>query len=501
MLDLERGSGLLFPRDEQPTMRYYAVQLTSLTREGEALGWVIASQPDARLSEEGSGPLYSHSVPDERMDTSVPDEGRDTGASNREMDTSAPDEGMDRSGPGSGRQPEGQEAPDQAMPRELRVPGGIPGERVIVAVEEAPRRLGRRKKRKRRPPRISIVQVLEPSPWRVEAPCPHFGACGGCQFQHIDYARQLEIKREMVAELLRSEGGFAEPQVLPTLACEVPWRYRNHMRFSVNREGQVGLTERGSHRVIALNECPIAHESINGALKVLSETPQPRPQVVVRCGTHTGQLLLQPAPTSEVREQLAAAGFAVCEESMEEELAGARFRIRPSSFFQTNTAQAEQMAALVLRNLEISPQMTIADAYCGVGTFALLLAPHARRVIGIEESASAVRDALWNVRDAPNVQIIQGKTEVVLPTLAETIDGLVLDPPRQGCQRPVLDALVERQIPRVVYVSCDPATLARDLRYLCQTTAAYQLAQAQPLDMFPQTAHVETVVCLYRKQA
>ncbi len=475
VFSLERGSGLLFPRDERPHIRFYEVQLTGLTREGDAVGQVIARLPDARPPEEESGASYS---------------------------PGAPDEGMDTSGPDRNWQRAGQEAPDQTMPQELRVPGGIPGERVIVTVEEAPPRLGRRKRRqRRRPPRISIAQVLERSPWRVESPCPHFGVCGGCQFQHIDYARQLEIKREMVADLLRGEGGFAEPQVLPTLACAVPWNYRNHMRFSVNREGQVGLTERGSHRVIPLNECPIAHESINRALQVLGQTPQPRPQALVRCGAHTGQLLLQPAPAPEVREQLEAAGFAVREESMEEELAGMRFRIRPSSFFQTNTAQAEQMAALVLRGLEISAEMTVADAYCGVGTFALLLAAHARWVIGIEESASAVRDALWNVREAPNVQIIQGKTELILPTLAETIDGLVLDPPRQGCQRPVLDALVERRIPRVVYVSCDPATLARDLRYLCQTTAAYQLAQAQPLDMFPQTAHVETVALLHRKQA
>jgi 23S rRNA (uracil1939-C5)-methyltransferase len=388
-------------------------------------------------------------------------------------------------------------ARDEPMPQTLSVPGGIPGERVIVSVEEAPPRKGRRGRRRRSlPPRVTLLEVLERSPWRVDAPCPHFGVCGGCQFQHIDYARQLEIKREMVADLLRSEGGFAEPPVLPTLACAVPWNYRNQMRFSVNREGQVGLTVRGSHRLIPLDTCPIAHPFINQALRALSETPQPRPQVQVRCGAKTGQLLLQPSPAPEVRAQLEAAGLEVREADMEEALAGARFRIRPSSFFQTNTAQAEQMAALVMRGLSLSAHMTVADAYCGVGTFTLLLARQARQVIGIEESASAVRDALGNVREAANVRILQGKTELVLPTLAETIDGLVLDPPRQGCQRPVLDALVERRIPRVVYVSCDPTTLARDLKYLCQTTAAYELVEAQPLDMFPQTAHIECVAVL-----
>src|SRR5579883_831866 len=428
--------GILFSlMDRQTQVHHYEVQLTSLTRDGDAIGQVIAP-------------------------------------------------------------------PSDDAPHELRVPGGIPGERVIVAVEEQPVRLARRKKRQRRlPPRIWIEQIVEPSPWRVAPPCHHAGVCGGCQFQHIAYARQLEIKREMVADLLRSEGGFVDPPVLPTLACEVPWQYRNHMRFSVNREGQVGLTVRASHRVIPLTTCPIAHETINRALALLAATPQPRPQVLARCGANTGQLLLQPLPAPEVRAQLEAAGLEVHEESIEEELAGARFLIRPSSFFQTNTAQAEQMSALVRRGLEVGPEMTVADAYCGVGTFALLLARQARRVIGIEESASAVRDARWNLRDVPNVEIFQGKTESILPTLAEPIDGLVLDPPRQGCQRPVLDALVARRIPRVVYVSCDPATLARDLRCLCQTTGAYRLLEAQPLDMFPQTAHIECVAVLRAVEA
>ncbi len=429
-----------FSPEQQARVCSYEVQLTSFTREGEALGQVIARLPD------GEAPAEVN----------------------------------------------------EGMPQTLHVPGGIPGERVIVSVEEPLPRRGRRRGRRHRPlpPRVTLLQVLERSPWRVEAPCPHFGVCGGCQLQHIDYARQLEMKREMVADLLRSEGGFAEPPVLPTLACEPPWRYRNQMRFSVNREGQIGLTAHGSHRLIPLTECPIAHPSINQALSALAETPQPRPQVLVRCGANTGQLLLQPTPAPEVRAYLEAAGLDVREENMEEELAGARFLIRPSSFFQTNTAQAEQMAALVMRGLELGTTMTVADAYCGVGTFALLLSPHAQRVIGIEESASAVRDALWNVREAANVQILQGKTEVLLPTLAETIDGLVLDPPRQGCQRPVLDALVERRIPRVVYVSCDPSTLARDLKYLCGSTAAYALVSVQPLDMFPQTAHIECVAVL-----
>lgn len=432
------------PMDAAAQVRYYEVLLTRFTREGEAVGQVLAEV----TAGEGSTP----------------------GSSDSHMDP---------------------------LPEKLLVLGGIPGERVMVSVVYPQPRQTRRKKRRRSlPPQVRLVRVLDPSPWRVEARCPHFGTCGGCQFQHIAYARQLEMKREMVTELLRSEGGFAEPRVLPALPCAIPWNYRNHMRFSVNREGQVGLTARGSHRVIPLEECPIAHPTINRALKVLAAAPQPRPQALVRCGANTGQLLLQPVPVPELRASLEAAGLDVREETFEEELAGKRFLVRPSSFFQTNTAQAEQMAALVLRGLQVGPGVTVADAYCGVGTFALLLAQQAGRVIAIEESASAVRDARFNVREASNVEILQGKTEDLLPGLTERIDGLVLDPPRQGCQKPVLDALVARKVPRVVYVSCDPATLARDLKYLCQTCATYQLLEVQPLDMFPQTAHIECVAVL-----
>jgi 23S rRNA (uracil1939-C5)-methyltransferase len=434
--------------DAVAQMRWYKVLLTHFTREGETVGQVIAEVTEAQ-------------------------------ADASQFSTSYPN------------------SPTTPLPQTLVVPGGIPGERVIVSVEyPAPRQTRHKKRRRSFPPQVRLVRVLEPSPWRVVARCPHFGTCGGCQFQHIAYKRQLEIKREMVAELLRDEGGFAEPPVLPTLPCDVPWNYRNHMRFSVNREGQVGLTARGSHRVIPLEDCPIAHPTINRALKVLARTPQPRPQALVRCGAHTGQLLVQPVPAPEVRAALEAAGLDVHEETFEEELAGKRFLVRPSSFFQTNTAQAEQMAELVLRGLQMGPGVTVVDAYCGVGTFALRLSQQAGRVIGIEESASAVRDARFNAREAPNVEILQGKTEELLPGLTERVDGLVLDPPRQGCQQPVLDALVARKVPRVVYVSCDPATLARDLKYLCQACAAYRLVEVQPLDMFPQTAHIECVALL-----
>ncbi|HJT59159.1 MAG TPA: class I SAM-dependent RNA methyltransferase [Ktedonobacteraceae bacterium] len=389
-----------------------------------------------------------------------------------------------------------------ARTRTLPVPAGLPGERVTIAVEEPARPpAGKRKRRwKQRPPRAWITEIHATSPLRVSAPCPVFGTCGGCQLQHMQYTAQLEWKRSIVRELLCDVGGFDDPPLLEAVPCDTPWHYRNHMRFSVNREGQAGLTARGSHRVLPLVSCPIAHAQINRVLEVLSTQPNPRPQVLIRCGTATNQVLLQPAPAPEVAQCLLEAGIDVRTETMEEVLAGETFRIRPSSFFQTNSAQAEKMVQMVVDGL-LGHATTIVDAYCGVGTFALLLAKHFDKVIAIEESASAIKDARENLRDVPNVEIRKGKVEDVLPNLAAQVDGLVIDPPRAGCQLVVLDALIEHPVARIVYVSCDPSTLARDLDILCHTHPTYRLCSVQPLDMFPQTAHIECIAvleCLYR---
>jgi 23S rRNA (uracil1939-C5)-methyltransferase len=387
----------------------------------------------------------------------------------------------------------------------LMVPAGLPGERVTIAVEP-PALPPKRHKRywKPYPRRVWITEIHESSTERVQAPCPVFGECGGCQLQHLRYSAQLLWKREVVRGLLQHIGQFADPPLLDTVPCDDPWHYRNQMRFSVNREGQPGLTARGTHRVLPLTDCPIAHEYINTALALFTEQTNARPQVLIRCGTQTRQMLVQPQQTPAIAERLAAAGLDLREETMEEVLRGETFRIRPSSFFQTNTAQAEKMAQMVLDGLFTSSQsaadpphpITLLDAYCGVGTFALMMARQAERVIAIEESASSLKDARWNLREVQNVELLQGKVEDLLPTLAEQLDGMVIDPPRAGCQRPVLEALARNPVRRIVYVSCEPATLARDLDILCHEYATYRLRSVQPLDMFPQTAHIESVAVL-----
>jgi 23S rRNA (uracil1939-C5)-methyltransferase len=339
------------------------------------------------------------------------------------------------------------------------------------------------------------------SPLRVEAACPVFGTCGGCQLQHMHYESQLEWKRAVVEQLLQDVGNFDDPPLLATVPCDIPWNYRNQMRFSVNRDGQLGLTARGTRRVLPLNACPIAHQRINDALGILGCSAHPRPQVVVRYGAASGQMLIQPQQTPEMAQTLAEAELDIHTETMEEVLAGETFRIRPSSFFQTNTAQANKMLDMVLAGLlssneRAASELRVVDAYCGVGTFALFLARHVAHVIAIEESPSAITDAEWNLRHVDNVAIRKGKVEDLLPEMAATLDGLVIDPPRAGCQRGVLDALAANPVQRIVYVSCDPSTLARDLDILCHQHATYRLRTIQPLDMFPHTAHIETITVL-----
>jgi 23S rRNA (uracil1939-C5)-methyltransferase len=377
----------------------------------------------------------------------------------------------------------------------IAVLGGIPGE--TVEVEVAFLAIWRRKQQKRpKPPIIRLVRIITPAPERVAAPCPYFGDCGGCRLQHLPYEKQLGWKRDRVmAEIaaVKLDGAV----VRPTLGMEHPWNFRNQMRFAVNREGQPGLTAYGTHRVIPMATCPIAHPLINTTLGVLRQEVNPRPQVLIRCGANTGEVLVQPTPATAASARLVAANIDLHADGLREQLGGLTFHMHPSSFFQTNTAQAEVMVSLVLANVPAGPTATIADAYCGVGTFAALLATHAGHVIAIEESASAVRDARANLAalDMMQVEVLQGKTEQVLPTVTRPIDAIVLDPPRMGCMRPTLDAIITRAIPRIVYVSCDPATLARDLAIFV-ASGRYRLVSVQPLDMFPQTHHIECVAVL-----
>ncbi len=390
----------------------------------------------------------------------------------------------------------------------------LPGERALVRVREDRKDYAR----------ADLAAVLEVAPGRTEPRCPYFQAgCGGCSWQHGEYDLQLRIKAEVVAQQLRRIGHFADVEqvVRPTIGMIEPWHYRNQVRFTLGRKfGELCFTYRTSHRLLRVDHCWISHPAINATLEALQEKlgglERRIHQISIRVGANTGQLLVSPS-LPEVPE------VETGQDDLEEELLGQRFRLHPTSFFQVNTlregrelpdairsarrplppdgvSMAEILALLVLDRLDPKPGDLVVDAYCGVGTFALLMAPLVSEVVGIEEARAAVHDAEHNARGVSNVRFIQGRTEVVLPSLApeRRPDAVVLDPARVGAHPAVVEALLSRALrpPKLVYVSCDPSTLARDLRLLVD--GGYRLEEVQPLDMFPQTYHVECVATLKR---
>lgn len=357
---------------------------------------------------------------------------------------------------------------------------GIPGEEVTVRIEQNKRGFWNG----------VVEEVHTPSPHRVEPPCPYFGTCGGCQWQHIDYPFQAELKRHVVAEQLRRIGKFENPPVSEPLPAPEPFGYRNHARFSIRGEGKLGFVSRAGsgRRFLPIEECMLMHPWINEVLKRLQGVAQGKHQVVIRYGVNTGDAFVQP------NQEAVAPELPSTKTWFNEEIRGNRFRISGPSFFQTNTKQAERLFDLVRDRLKLTGNETLVDAYAGVGTFAVMLAPYVRDVIAIEESPSATDDAAVNLADVPNVAYYKGKVEHVLPGLNIQPDIVLLDPSRPGCHKKTLEKVVEFNPRRIVYVSCNPATLARDLRYLVDE--GYALQDVTPVDMFPQTYHVESVSIL-----
>jgi 23S rRNA (uracil1939-C5)-methyltransferase len=357
--------------------------------------------------------------------------------------------------------------------------------RVVFVSYAAPGELVRAKVERIHADYIEAVseEVLEASPDRVEPPCPIFGECGGCQLQHMAHPAQLAAKEAIVREQLRRIGHLDDAVVRPIVGATNPWAYRNHVRFSTGRKfGDVGFISRRGRGLLKVECCPISDPWVNDVLPRLQGHGAGLHQVQVRHSAVTGSSLINPkVPGADVESG---------QPWYEEALAGHRFRVSASAFFQVNHAQAEQMARLVAEALPGHGRLLV-DAFAGVGTFAKVFSERFDRVIAIEESHSAAKDAVVNLSATPNVDLRIGKVEDVLPLLESTPDAIVLDPPRPGCAPPVLEAIATFRPTVVVYVSCNPATLARDLRVLVD--AGYSLDSVTPLDMFPQTGHIECV--------
>ena len=360
----------------------------------------------------------------------------------------------------------------------LFVFGGIDGEEVEVEVVRHHRKyLAAR-----------VVRVIEPSPHRIEPPCPHFGECTGCQWQHISEEHQRELKRLAVVDALERIGGLENTPVADILPAPAPFRYRNHARFTVGPQGTLGYVNRESRRFVPVDLCMLMDEGINTTLGQLQGHCAETTQLSVRYGTGTGDVLVQ--PTLKNPDVPIATG----QKHFRERMSGHVFRVGSPSFFQVNTPQAERMVDIIREDLELSGDEVVADVYAGVGTFAALLAPHCGRVLAIEESSAAMDDARVNCEGISNLELCHARAEDALAAMEQCPDAIVLDPPRAGCHPSLLESMVRLRPRKIVYVSCDPATLARDLKVLC--AGGFQLRKVQPIDMFPQTHHVECVATL-----
>jgi len=415
------------------------------------------------------------------------------------------------------------------------VQGGIPGERVRVRINLS---------------KGEILEVLSAAQGRIEPVCPVFNECGGCQLQQMDYQLQLKYKREMIGDLLQRIGKLNEIIVKPVISSDYPLRYRNKAQFplTVDQDGKIaaGFFRQGTHEVVVHEECSIQHPLLNRILReTLSILNNYQLDVyreennqgllrhlVIRAGICTNQALLV-IVTGESsfpdREEIA-------EQIMQRipELKGVLQNINPdsinvilgkkteilkgqdyyldyigntkydisySSFFQVNTLQTEKLYDVVRKEAALTGQEVILDAYCGIGSIAIYLAEMADRVLGIEEYAQAIKDAQRNARlnNISNSTFFTGRVEDIYPELVKqglSIDLLILDPPRKGLSGSVIETILQNKPERIIYVSCNPATLARDLANLQHE---YTISAIQPVDMFPQTYHVETVCLLTRK--
>jgi 23S rRNA (uracil1939-C5)-methyltransferase len=432
------------------------------------------------------------------------------------------------------------------------VPGGLPGDRLRVRLVQVRSRFGRG----------AIEAIEEPSPQRVEAPCPYFGRCGGCRLQHVAYPAQLAYKSKQVADALERLGGLRDVELRPIIGARETFGYRNKMEFTVARAPRgtpgampgdmpgdmiVGLHEADRYdAVLDIERCLLQSDKMNALLtearaffaeRGLSVYEQDSGEgllrfLMLREGQHTGELMtnvVTSAPAvselAPLAERLAArvpgttsvvmnvnpkkASVAV---GVEEHLLGGRdhiregvggltFQVSANSFFQTNTRQAERLFDLVVESTALTGAETVFDLYSGTGTISLLLARRSRWVYGVELAQAAIDDAGKNAaaNGITNCTFLCGEVRFVLPSLIAkgvTAEVVVADPPRAGFHPKALHALATLGARRIVYVSCNPTTLARDLGELVR--GGYRLEWVQPVDMFPHTPHIEAVARLER---
>lgn len=375
------------------------------------------------------------------------------------------------------------------------VPFALPGERVKVQIMEEHSRWARGR----------LLQVLDPSPKRIEARCLHYGVCGGCHYQHMPYSEQLAVKGDIVRDQLERIGGFSAPPVRDPIPCPKPWGYRNHLRFSLTADAELGFVDKTGERVFPVRECHLPEPPIARLWPQLDLEAIPDLEAVgVRVGSDPDDRMLVfhglGSPELELHADLPASAIWLTPEGqivlagddhMTFQVHDRVFHVSGGAFFQVNSALLEALIALVLDPLQPQSGETIFDLYAGVGLFSAFVAERGAAVVGVESSPWAAADYEFNLAEFEDVALYESSVELALPQIPQSPSAVIVDPPRAGLSREVLDRLAEISPGSLVYVSCDPATLARDAKRLSR--AGFLLSHITPIDLFPQTYHIETV--------
>lgn len=379
--------------------------------------------------------------------------------------------------------------------RVVFVPYAIPGEIVHVKVVED----------KAHHARAELVEVLESSPERVLPRCQHYGTCGGCHYQHMSYPSQVKAKAGILREQMERIGGLKDIPEIVSIDAPDPWNYRNHIQFHLTREGKLGFQKARSNQTFAIQECHLPEAGINRIWPQIEIEPmQGLVQVSLRQGADEELMIVLESASPEALDfsiedltisvvQVDPAGTVVLAGSdhVEMEILDKRFKVSAASFFQVNNRQAQTMVKYLLDELLLDETMTVMDMYSGVGLFSAFLAPNVKRLVGIEISPEACEDFTTNLVEFDNVELYQAAAEQVVGSVDLKPDVIIMDPPRAGLGGKTVEGLIAVAAKTLVYVSCDPATLARDGKQL--TAGGYSLKRMTLIDMFPQTFHIESI--------
>ena len=360
---------------------------------------------------------------------------------------------------------------------------GIPGEIVLAEIIEQ-----QRSKRKQKRVFGTVKQILTPSRYRIKTPCDFYGHCTGCNWQHINYQYQLHLKQLILKNELYKylNKSIKIEKIIPSVN---QFNYRNHGRFSVRRNGQIGFTNKVTKKFVGINKCLIMSENINSHIKKLDSLVGETSQISIRTAEYTESFLIQPKIKNKKIK------IETGQKSYNEIINTNKFQISSPSFFQVNTPQISKMSRIINSLIKDINKNILIDAYAGVGTFGIILKEKFNKIIGIEQSYSAVIDAKQNIKKIKNYHMVIGNSEEVISAIKPKIDLLLLDPSRKGCDEKLLENLILNPVKNIIYISCEPKTLGRDLNLLTQNSK-YKIISINPIDLFPNTHHVESITLL-----